>query len=66
MSYHECPICGEEIEFVCVAGPDYDVNVGPEFDLTEFHPCQPKWTDEQDQALYDAACKAYWEGPSEP
>ena len=61
MSYHECPICGDEIEFVCVADYDYDVNAGPEFDLTEPHACQPQWTDEQDRALYEAACKALYE-----
>lgn len=45
MTYHACPVCGEEdgIEMRCVAGPDYSVNAGAEYDLVAMHcGCPPE------------------------
>ncbi len=65
MTYHTCPVCGEEdgIEMRYVAGPDSSTNAGPEFDLAGIHcDCLPEQitADQWEHLDREAAEKDLW------
>lgn len=60
MSWVTCPACGEgEFDMSLVAGPDYECNAGPEYEIEGQHGCNCTLTAEQEEALFRKAAENY-------